>query len=209
VAWRRRLDRRGRPRKADGKRRPTTLAGRAPDRDEGTTELRRRKVRVTSRPDLEINGIGVLFGRGYLDTEQYDTLGSVVLWLERLARGWGGTGGCYALWLTITGALVPTAFVRPQNATVAGLADNARRQLVRALQRLDGNRELVIALAEGQAPPLVLRAIEDRLTSTDQEELVRLRDGLDHLAGRRASPERARHLRKGGRRPVRAFGEPP
>jgi hypothetical protein len=43
----------------------------------------------------------------------------------------------------------------------------------------------VVSLAEGRAPPIVLRAIEDRLTRTDQEELVRLRAGLDHLAGRR------------------------
>jgi hypothetical protein len=122
---------------------------------------------------------------------KYDTLATVVLWLERLARGWGGTGGCHALWLTIVGALVPTAFVRPQNATVAGLADSARRALERALRRLDGSRELVIALAEGQAPPIVLRAIENRLNRTDEAELGRLRDGLDYLAGRRQRAARA------------------
>jgi hypothetical protein len=67
---RRRLDRRGRPRKADAARRRTTVAGRAPDRDEGTTELRRRKIRATTRPDLEVNGAGALYGRGHLDAQQ-------------------------------------------------------------------------------------------------------------------------------------------
>jgi hypothetical protein len=84
--------------------------------------------------------------------------------------------------------MVPTAAssARPQNTTAAGLADSARHQLARALQRLDGSRALVIALAENHAPPIVLRAIEDRLTYSDRVELERLRQGLDHLAGRSA-----------------------
>jgi hypothetical protein len=167
------------------KRRATTLAGRRPELDTGTQELRARKLRATTKSNLEISGAGVLLGRDLIDIDQYNVLTMVTMWLERLARGWGGTGGCHGLWLTIVGALVPTASVQPQNATVAGLADGARRQLERALRRLDGSRDLVIALAEGQAPPIVLRAIKDRLTRADKVELVRLRDGLDHLAGRR------------------------
>jgi hypothetical protein len=38
---------------ARAKRCATTLAGRAPNRDEGTTELRRRKKQATARTDLE------------------------------------------------------------------------------------------------------------------------------------------------------------
>jgi hypothetical protein len=183
---RRRLERRGRPKKANARRRATTVAGRRTPDDLGTSELRGRKIRATTRPDVEINGAGVLYGRGHLDAQQYDVLSTVTLWLEHLARGWGGLGGVHALWLSIVGAMVPTASVQPQNTTAAGLADGARRQLVRALHRLDGSRDLVIALAEGQTPSLVLRAIEDRLTRTDEADLVRLRDGLDHLAGRGA-----------------------
>jgi hypothetical protein len=181
---RRRLERRGRPRKANARSRATTLAGRRAPDDLGTTELRHRKIRATTRSDIEVNGAGALYGRGHLDAQQYDTLGTILLWLERLARGWAGTGGCHALWMSITGALVPTGFVRPENATASGLADGARRQLERALRRLDGSRELVVALAEGRAPPIVLHAIEDQLTRTDKVELERLRQSLDHLAGR-------------------------
>jgi hypothetical protein len=187
-----RLERRGRPRKANARYRNTTLAGQQAAPDRGTAELRRRKIRATTRPDVEISGAGVLYGRGHLDAEQYAMLSTITTWLARLARGWGGTGGCQALWLTIVGAMVPTAFVRPQDATVAGLADGARRQLERALCQLDGSRALVISLSEGQTPPIVLRAVEDRLSRADQAELGRLRAALDHLAGRRASPARGR-----------------
>jgi hypothetical protein len=46
MAWRRR--RGGRPKKADAKRRRTTLSGRAPDRDLGSPELVYRKTRVAN-----------------------------------------------------------------------------------------------------------------------------------------------------------------
>jgi hypothetical protein len=89
---RRRRDRRGRPRQANARRRATTLAGRAAPPDEGTPQLRRRKIRATSRPDLEIDSIGVLFGRGHLDAQQYDALGLISAWLRRAALAWGGEG---------------------------------------------------------------------------------------------------------------------
>jgi hypothetical protein len=184
---RHRRDKRGTPRNALAKRRQTTLAGRRAPDDLGTSELRRAKIRATTRSDIEINGGGVLYGRGHLDAQQFDTLATVVLWLQRLQRGWAGTGGCHALWLTILGAAVPTDFVRPENAIASGLADNARRRLVRALRQLDGSRSLVVSLAEGQAPPIVLGAVEDRLTTPDKIELERLRFGLDALAGRRGA----------------------
>jgi hypothetical protein len=189
---RRRLQRRGRPRQAQARRRATTLAGRRAPDDLGTSELRARKMRATTRGDLEISGAGVLYGRGHLDAEQYDVLATVTLWLERLARAWGGLGlgGVHALWLSIVGAMVPTAFVRPQNNTVAGLADGARRQLVRALNRLDGSRDLVVALAENRVPAIVLHVLNDKLTPADQVELDRLRTGLDALAGRRTRQTR-------------------
>jgi hypothetical protein len=109
----------------------------------------------------------------------------IVLWLERLARGWGGLGGVTGLWYSITGAAVPTAFFRPTNDTSSGLADGARRALGRALRQLDGSRALIVALAENEVPPLVLRVLDGKLTPADQVELDRLRTGLDHLAGRR------------------------
>jgi hypothetical protein len=76
----------------------------------------------------------VLYGHDHLDRQQFDTLGMLTALLQRLQRGWGGLGGVTGLWLSITGALVPTGFVRPPDNTVAGLADGARRQLARALR---------------------------------------------------------------------------
>jgi hypothetical protein len=86
---RRQLARRGRPRKIGAKRRATTVAGRSSEPDKGTRELRRRKRRATTREDLEISPIAVLFGRGLLDSTQYDTLALVADWLRRLAWNLG------------------------------------------------------------------------------------------------------------------------
>jgi hypothetical protein len=166
------------------------LAGRRAPDDLGTTELRSRKVRATTRDNLEINGAAVLFGRGHLDAQQYDVLATITLWLQRLERAWGGLGGCHGLWLSIVGALTPTGSVRPVDSTTSGLADGARRQLERALRRLDGSRSLVIALAEGQIPDLVLHVLDGELTGADHVELERLRQGLNHLAGRRTRQAR-------------------
>jgi hypothetical protein len=159
MAWRRR-DRRGRPRKADkvAKRRATTTARRAPEVDLGSARLRARKRAVTGREDLELNGAAVLFGHGHIDREQYDTLAEIRRWLEAMARAWGGLGGVTGLWYAITGAAVPTGFARRQDAGLAGLADGARRRLQRICRGLDGSRDLVIELAEGKVPVIVVHA---------------------------------------------------
>jgi hypothetical protein len=191
MAWRRR-DRRGRPRKATARRRATTVAGRRAPDDLGTPELRLRKVRATTRDNLEINGVGVLYGRGLIDAEEYDTLGTIVIWLQRLARGWAGAGGVHGLWTTIIGAATPTpGYVRPVNDVASGLADGARRQLVRALNRLDGSRSLVVSLAEGQVPALVLRVLDGKTTPADKVELERLRVSLDDIGEGRRNRMRA------------------
>jgi hypothetical protein len=106
MAWRR--GRRGRPHKANAKRRQTTVAGRRGEPDTGTTELRRRKRRATGREDLELTGAGVLFGHDLLDRQQFDTLGMITRLLQRLAVAWGGTDGVTGLWLSITSALIRT-----------------------------------------------------------------------------------------------------
>jgi hypothetical protein len=110
MAWRRR-DRRGRPRKANARRRQTTVAGRTPPPDLGTDQLRIRKRRVTGREDLEISGAAVLYGHDHLDRAQYDTLGKITELLQRIARAWGGRdGNVTRLWEAITGALTSTGF---------------------------------------------------------------------------------------------------
>jgi hypothetical protein len=112
MAWRRRrLERRGRPRKADARRRQTTVAGRAPPPDLGSPELVGRKRAVTGRTDLEINSAAVLYGHDHLDRAQYDTLGRITELLQRVARAWGGRdGNVTGLWEAITGALTSTGF---------------------------------------------------------------------------------------------------
>jgi hypothetical protein len=74
------------PRQAQAKRRATTTAGRAPAPDLGSATLRAKKRRVTGREDLELTGAAVLFGRGHLDQEQYETLATVTELLQRVAR---------------------------------------------------------------------------------------------------------------------------
>ena len=64
-------------------------------------------------------------------------------------------------------------------------ADQARYVLGRMLRQLDGSRELVIALAEGRTPDVVLRALDGTLTSDDQAAPTRLRAGLDRISGSR------------------------
>jgi hypothetical protein len=182
--------RRGRPSQANARRRATTLAGRRAPDDTGTSELRARKMRATTRDNLEISGAGVLLGRDLIDLEQYNVLTTITLWIERLMRGWAGLGGVTGLWYSITGAAVPTAFFRPTNDPASGLADGARRQLERALRRLDGSRDLVVALADNRVPPLVLRVLDGKLNRADKVELERVRLGLDHIAGRRSRQAR-------------------
>ena len=117
MAW----HKRGRPRRANAKRRQTTVAGRRGEADTGTEELRRRKRRVTGREDLELTGAAVLFGHDLLDRQQFDTLGLITGLLQRLAVGWGGTGGVSGLWLSITGALVRTGYA-PMPGTDGGFS---------------------------------------------------------------------------------------
>jgi hypothetical protein len=109
VAWRR--TRRGRPKKADAKRRRTTVLGRAPEVDPGMAQLRARKRAVTRREDLEINGAAILFGHDLIDRVRYDTLGTITEILQRVARAWGGRdGNVTGLWISITSAMIGTGF---------------------------------------------------------------------------------------------------
>jgi hypothetical protein len=51
-------------------------------------------------------------------------------------------------------------------------------------RELEGSRDLIIGLAEGKIPPLVVHVLEGRISAEDEADLVRLREGLD-LIGRR------------------------
>jgi hypothetical protein len=184
VARKRTGRRRGRPVNPHARRRAITRAGRRGVEviDRGSEALRHHKRRVTGREDLPLDGAAVLFGHAHLDRQQFDALGLITQWLQRVARAWGGKdGSCAGLWMALLGA--STATGNPVIPVPHG-ADNARRQLTRALRRLDGSRDLVVALAEGRTPPLVLRAVERCLTREDEDDLGRLRAGLDRIGGR-------------------------
>lgn len=63
----------------------------------------------------------------------------------------------------------------------------ARYRLGRSLSKLDGSKDLVIALAEGRTLPLVERVVARRLTRADELALERLRQSLDRLPAARAA----------------------
>jgi hypothetical protein len=73
-------------------------------------------------------------------------------------------------------------------SSVGRLADIARRRLRRVLSRLDGSRDLVVAIVSGRTPPLVEHALAGRLDAADEAALAKLRIGLDALTqgGRRS-----------------------
>jgi hypothetical protein len=148
-----------------------------PEVDLGSALLRARKRAATGRDDLEVNGAAVLFGHDHLSRTQYDKLGAMTALLQRVARAWGGRDGSLnGLWTAILGAMVGTGFAPPPVGNGGwSLADGARRRLERLCRRLDGSRELVIALAEGKLPPIVVHVIERRLTVADAVALDRLR----------------------------------
>ena len=95
--------------------------------------------------------------------------------MSRRANCWDGSVG--GLW----SAIVAATRMGSTTAVVPGGADAARFRLARPLSRLDGSRDLVVQLADGQVPPLVLRVIDGWVTDAAREELERLRDGLDRM----------------------------
>jgi hypothetical protein len=65
-----------------------------------------------------------------------------------------------------------------------GLADQARRRL-RICRGLDGSRALVIGVAEGKIPEIILHVIDRATTQEDAVALERLRQSLDEIGGDR------------------------
>lgn len=176
---------RGRPRKADAKRRTTTRAGRRTGfdpHDDGTRELRERKKIATGRVDLPLDPASVLLGRELIDRAQFDKLGEIGNLMRLLARAWGiGTASPHGLYAALLAAASRGQLTSQAN-TPPG-ADGARRRLDRVLKRLDGSRDLVLQLAEHRTVPIIIRAWERRLSPRDAVILDRLRRALDRLPG--------------------------
>jgi hypothetical protein len=188
--------RRGRPRVLHAKRRATTRAGRAGDGidDHGTAQLRRRKVALTGRADLELSALGILRGLDLIDAVQHETLTLIASWLRTQAMSWGlGTGSVSGLWRSILAALSSGSFApNPTADSGAGPGDTARRRLAQLRDRLNGSFELVVQLAEGATvPEIVQRIIARKMTTADAITLEQLRIAIDALAGRKVRPGRA------------------
>jgi hypothetical protein len=167
-----RRERRGRPQKANAKRRQTTTGARAPPIDRGTAELRRRRVQVTGQPELPDDLLGALYGRGVVDLEAY-TAGREFAALVRLVRlGLGLTEGSAAgTWRTI---LAATSRGQPIFDFGYPGAERARRALTRF------RRDMGLAS---------WRAVSDTTDNLWPARnfvgfVVDLRSGLDYLAPR-------------------------
>jgi hypothetical protein len=64
--------------------------------------------------------------------------------------------------------------------------------LERMCQGLDGSRALVIELAEGKVPDIVVHVLDHALTEADAIALERLRANLDDIGGGRRGRSRSR-----------------
>jgi hypothetical protein len=148
--------------------------------------LRARKRAATTREDCEVTPGAVLYGRGHLDNLQYDKLGVVTALLRHVQGAMGkGSLSVAGIWT----ALTDRSHTRRTALPLIG-DGGARRQLARVCRQLDGCRSLVIALAEERSvPPIVLRAIAQRLTERDFVTLETLRKGLDAITLRSQEPE--------------------
>jgi hypothetical protein len=183
MAKRRTGRKRGRPYNPEAKRHRTDRMGRRGEVDLGSDWLRAKKLRLTTRGDVEMDGAGILFGRDLLDRPQYDQLSVITLLLRRITAACGRGYTVHGLWQAIIAAGSRTGY------TVPLLGDmNARQALAQVCERLNGSRALVTALAEGQTPPIVLRAVAHQLTAEDAVALQELRASLDDLVSPRRSP---------------------
>jgi hypothetical protein len=168
---RRRLERRGRPRQVDAKRRRTTAAGRAVDRDLGSPELIVRKARAgngSAAPVELVDVAGILLAHHLIEPDEWGALRLLASWLGQFRRGFGlREASVNGLWSALTSGVRGGA-VQP---TGAG-GDRALFRLVELhayfRERGRPERRLLLALqvAAGEASP------------ADEAELVELKSAL-------------------------------
>jgi hypothetical protein len=71
-----------------------------------------------------------------------------------------------------------------------GLADAARRRLARVCRELDGSRDLIIGLAEGKIPPLVVHVLEGPMSDEDEPDSQAGESGSTDRPTQGVSPNR-------------------
>jgi hypothetical protein len=196
TARRRRLERRGRPRKANAKRRQTTTAGRRAPDDHGSPELAARKRRVAngSAEPVELRDVsGILCAHHLIEAEELATLRLLAQWLRALALahhiGQAPPGG---LWSALTSGAGFTGWFVPPAGSARG-ADRAAFRLAELFQHFAELRAL-------DQLALVLRVALAEGYPADQEALAELRAGVRIIMELQ---------RRGRRRPIRRGGPAP
>lgn len=185
----RRRGHRGRPRKADAKRRKTTVAERAPFLDFGSPELLCRKARLghdSEAPVELVDVAGALRAHGLIDAEELATVRLVAEWLRSVAKALHlSRASPTGLWAAIMSGNRGGGW-RPLNPGGGDAALFRLSQLYRHFTELDqlGRLVLCIEVADGQTWPAT------------QGELLELRAALAAIAslqkhGRRSAPAAA------------------
>jgi hypothetical protein len=83
------LGHRGRPRKANARRRQTTKAGRSPPPDFGTSQLRKHKLVLAGSVIAEADCLSVLYGRKLIDEAAFRARRRYAFLTALARRGWG------------------------------------------------------------------------------------------------------------------------
>jgi hypothetical protein len=175
MAWRRR--RGGRPKKADAKRRRTTLSGRAPDRDLGSPELFYRKTRVANGSPVPVELVdigGILAANELIVDEELVTLRMVADWLSRAAVAFSlpqaSPGGLWSALLSQAG--------RTGGWWTSQFGGGNVRGTTLALFRLGELFDHFAAIDQLPALQLVIRIAGNEAHPENAFELARLRHGL-------------------------------
>jgi hypothetical protein len=179
------MARRGRPRDPNAKRRQTTMAGRAPAVDHGTTQLQLHRARLLGAPvhgiedgqvitdhnlALAASGLGVLLARGVINRRQFDAA-------ERYqALAWAAYGRPFT-------RAVDIARPRGEGSGDAEIdaSDTDDRRRTGARRMLARADTQLAALGSG-VPRAVKQACQFEKPPSPDDRLL-LRAGLDVLAG--------------------------
>ena len=190
----------GRPRKAEAGVRATTRAGRAPRIDLGTAELRRLRLLLNGRDDLDTTPLSALYGRNLIDLKSYAAGRRYAALNEVIRRAWGLQEGSVAdlYRRMVAGTVGDIGTVLPGGGGIVGSAEAARSELALLDARLwlpgeDGARYFAVRalVVDGAWPPwLKRRVLREPQRTRDQRRLEVLQDALERLA----EPRRAQKV---------------
>jgi hypothetical protein len=162
---------RGRPRKAQAKRRATTTAERRPLADHGSPELQRRKLTVANGSPVPVELVdisGILLAHSLITPEEMVVLRLLADWLRQLRRGLGlsqaSPGG---LWAAITSRTAIGSAAMP--APFGG--DRALFRLIELHAHFD-------ALGRPELLALVMRVAAAETAPANARTLDLVREGL-------------------------------